>query len=572
VSGVDAASSSEPAGAGSPVGAAREPDVDVVVAGGGVAGLVIARQLARLGHSVLVVEERDTPGGLVAARTIAGVEVDAGAESFATRQGTVAALIDELGLGDDIVSPNPAGAWVTWNGGAAPLPASGLLGIPGVPLADDVRRVIGWRGSLRAYLDRLMPLLRVRPETDLGDIVRRRMGRTVLDRLVTPVVAGVHSADPSVVDVHAVAPGLTQAMTTQGSLSGAVMALREMAPAGSQVQGLRGGMHRLVQALEADCRYYGVEFRTGTRVTGVTALTPLDAAPATGADVAADAGTDATGPSSAPGGAHPELGDPAVAPVRWTVRLEGATATDDPDGADAPPSVDLSTRALVVATGFRTGLELLAAAGGGRGARGATAALPGAGAGPEPASVTIATLVLDAPALDAHPRGTGVLVAAGTPGVRAKALTHSSAKWAWLAELLPAHRHVVRLSYGRRDATAGARVGAGAGTGAGVGAGGEIEVDRETALQDASALLGVRLDDSTVAGFGTTPWHDSLAFATVGHKARVRQALAAVQEMPGLDVVGAWVSGTGLAATVAFARATASGLAAELRGERRLDR
>jgi oxygen-dependent protoporphyrinogen oxidase len=490
----------------------RRGGTDVVVIGGGVAGLVVARQLAHLGNAVTVIEARDALGGFVASHEIAGIRLDSGAESFATRKGTVAALARELGLGDDIVTPNPAGAWVAWNGGAAPLPAAGVLGIPGVPLADDVRRIIGWRGSLRAYLDRLMPLLRVRTETDLGDIVRRRMGRLVLERLVTPVVAGVHSADPSVVDVHTVAPGLTQAMTTQGSLSGAVMALREQAPAGSQVQGIAGGVHRLIEALEADCRYYGVQVRTGVRVESV--------AQETGAD---------------------DVGE-------WAITLAPADS-GGAEEAEGAGDERIAARAVIVATGFRAGLALLDAAG--------VAAVPPLRDWPEPASVTLATLVLDDARLDGHPRGSGVLVAAGTPGVAAKALTHSSAKWQWLADSLPPHRHVVRLSYGRRaDAT---------------GAVGSTTVDRSTALADASALLGVPLSDADVAGFDTTVWTESLAFATVGHKARVRQTLAAVDEVPGLDVVGAWVSGTGLAATVEHARSTASGLAAELRGDRRLD-
>src|SRR5690606_7142858 len=69
-----------------------------------------------------------------------------------------------------------------------------------------------------------------------------------------------------------------------------------------------------------------------------------------------------------------------------------------------------------------------------------------AGPVPGPARyVAIASLVLDAPALDAAPRGTGVLAQPGL--TRAKALTHASTKWDWLAQALPAGRHVVRLSY-----------------------------------------------------------------------------------------------------------------------------
>lgn len=490
-------------------------DFDVVVVGGGVAGLVAARQLAHLGTSVLLVEARSSAGGFVASQEVAGVRVDTGAESFATRKGTVAALVTELGLGADIVAPNPVGAWVMWDGGSAPLPSAGLLGIPGVPLADDVRRIIGWRGALRAYGDRLMPLVRVRKETDLGDIVRRRMGARVLERLVTPVVAGVHSADPGVVDVHTVAPGLTQAMTTQGSLSGAVMALREQAPAGSAVQGIVGGMHRLVEALEADCLYYDVHLRTSSRVT---ALAARDG--------------DGDGPDG--GG--------------WTVEV-----TPDPDAS--PYTV--TARAVVVATDFRPGLALLDEAGVARSGGGSDGDDPGAW--PEPSSVVIATVVLDEPRLDSHPRGTGVLVAPGTPGVEAKALTHSSAKWAWLADSLPAHRHVVRLSYGRRAGNADA-------------ASTPLVPDQETVLRDASTLLGVPLAAADVVGFAVTPWTDSLAFATVGHRARVRRMRAAVEQVLGLDTVGAWVSGTGLAATVEHARSVASGLAAELRGDRRLPR
>ncbi len=507
---------------------------DVVVIGGGVAGLIAARSSARAGLRVILIESSETLGGFVATQTVAGIRVDSGAESFATRGGLlrqnpadpkaqlgpVAQLIADLGIEDRIVSPNVTGAWLQLPDGAAPLPKLTILGIPGAPLATDVRRIIGWGGALRAQLDRYQPLLRVRPETDLGGIVRRRMGKRVLDRLVTPIVAGVHSAHPDLVDVHAVLPGLTTAMTRQGSLSGAVLSLIEergsTAAAGSAVAGLSGGMFTLIEALAADCERYGVEFRMGRSVAAVA----LAAAP--DPETTGLAGDD-SGAEAGPG------------PLRWRTTLAPHTADAGEDaredateaGAEATP-VAIDSRAVVVATSFRSGLALLAELGVDTGR---------VSDWPEPASVDLASIVIDDARLDIAPRGTGVLVAPGVPGVRAKALTHATSKWPWLAEAAGAGRHVLRLSYDRAaDAPEG------------------DTVTQTEALADAGTLLGLTLDEAAVAGFAVTRWNDSLAFATVGHRARVERLLAQTAEIdPSLAVVGAWVAGTGLAATIAQA-------------------
>ncbi|MEA9986117.1 protoporphyrinogen/coproporphyrinogen oxidase [Subtercola sp. RTI3] len=511
----------------------------IVVIGAGVGGLVAARELARKGFGVTLLDAADEAGGCVATHTVAGIRLDSGAESYATRGGTVARFLAEIGLADAIVSPNPAGAWVQLDGFAAPLPKNTLLGIPGVPLADDVRRIIGWSGAIRAQLDRYMPLVRVRRETDLGDIVRRRMGQKVLDRLVAPIVSGVHSAHPDLVDVHAVAPGLTAAMTTQGSLSGAVMSLIARraaaaqgarpditgasaangvagARAGSAVGGIDGGMYRLVDALVADCARLGVDVRLGSVVAGIRRV-----------------------PNNTPGQAE------------WmTVLGDGAV---------------LGSHGVVVAAGFRAALALLAsmppadaapsdlagpAASSGLGDLSEPsdlAALTRSSEWPGSSAVTLATLVLDAPALDAAPRGSGVLVAEDVTSVGAKALTHATAKWPWLARDAGPGRHVVRLSYGR---------------------GGEGQapsaVTQAQALADASTLLDTPLDETMVQGFALTEWRDSLAFATGGHRARVDELVEAIHEHPGLEVVGAWISGTGLAYVIDGSRVKASELAARL--------
>ena len=50
-----------------------------------------------------------------------------------------------------------------------------------------------------------------------------------------------------------------------------------------------------------------------------------------------------------------------------------------------------------------------------------------------PPRVDLVTLVIDDLRLDAYPRGTGMLVAPGA-GLTAKAMTHATAKWSWLAD------------------------------------------------------------------------------------------------------------------------------------------
>jgi oxygen-dependent protoporphyrinogen oxidase len=477
---------------GTTPGGGADPVHEAVVVGGGVAGLVAARELAVAGLRPLLVESRGTPGGVVGRHEVDGLRLDAGAESFATRGGVVAALADELGLTDRVVTPEPHGAWVRLPHGAGPLPRTGLLGIPADPWAPDVRRTLGAVGSLRAALDRVLPAsvgLRGDAPT-LGGLVRARMGSRVLDRLVRPVVAGVHAAEPDDVAADAVAPGLAAAVRREGSLAGAVAAMRALAPAGSAVAGFRGGLHVLVDALAADLAERGGEVRTGVAVVAVE-------------------------------------------------RADGVFAVTVRDGAAGGVTQVLRARRLVVAT--PRAVDLLA---------GVAPGLAGLHTDPG-AEIVLVTLVLDAPDLDDAPRGTGVLVARGVPGVRAKALTHATAKWGWLAQAAGPGRHVVRLSYGRAgDDAAAAALPA------------DLDALTDLARRDASAVLGVPLAASQVRASARVRWSQGLPVPSAAHRRTVQQVRAAVAQVPGLAVVGAWVSGNGLASVVPDARATAAAVAA----------
>lgn len=469
-----------------------DPGPVVVVIGGGVAGLCAARELVAAGLRVRVLESSGTLGGSVASHELAGLTLDAGAESFSTRSDTVPALARELGLGDKICTPNPVGAWLHLpglDGGstAVPLPKSGLLGIPADVRDPELSGLIGRAASVRAGLDRALPLggLLNQEQLSLGAVVRARMGPEVLKRLVAPVVGGVLSADPDDLDVDAAVPGLRAMMRKHGSLGAAVGAMRKAAPAGTAVAGLEGGMHQLVTALIQRLERDGAVLETAARVRNLV--------------------------RTADG---------------WVVTTQSDTLEAD---------------AVVVATDGPTAVDLLAPTVP-RLQEDRPAVVP---------AVALVSLVVDMPELDAAPRGTGVLVARDTPGVRAKALTHATSKWSWLAERAGPGSHVLRLSFGRGaddDDTA------------------QLPDDDlyRIALQDASVLLGVDISTTDVVDWDVVRWNNALPHATLGHRDRIARIRVAAADQRGLEMTGAWLAGTGLVSVIDNARDRGAALARRL--------
>ena len=85
-------------------------DAEVIVVGAGVAGLVVAHDLARAGVRVVVLEASDTAGGLLRRGTLGGLDLDLGAESYATRTDAVPAFVADAALDLELTAPRPGGA------------------------------------------------------------------------------------------------------------------------------------------------------------------------------------------------------------------------------------------------------------------------------------------------------------------------------------------------------------------------------------------------------------------------------------------------------------------------------
>ena len=246
----------------------------MLVIGGGIAGLVAALELARRrAPAAACWRPASSCGGVVSAHRVGGLTLDAGAESFATARPAVTELLAELGLADRIAEPNPVGAWVRHRAGAAPLPAAGLLGIPGRPMGR--RRPPGDRAARRAALlarrRAADPGRLARDGPRLGGVVRSRMGRRVLDRLVEPVAGGVYAADPDALEVAAPSrPGLPQALLRRrvAGRGGPAAARRRRAVRVGGGHPVRRPAHAGAARWSGPSRPPAAQIRTGAPVAG----------------------------------------------------------------------------------------------------------------------------------------------------------------------------------------------------------------------------------------------------------------------------------------------------------------
>ena len=359
----------------------------VVVVGAGIAGLAAAWALAGGPRPVrvLVLEAATQVGGKLGLGDVDGLSVDLGAESMLARRPEALALARAVGLGDELVTPRPAGASVWSRGALRPLPPGTLMGVPSGPdglvgllTPDETAQVVAepdtaWAASTA--------------DVDVASFVAGRVGAGVVDRLLDPLLGGVYAGRSDELSLQATVPALWAAATRGASV---VQAARTAAAAGAATRapvfaGLRGGVGRLPLAVAAALKQRGVEVLTGSTVR-----------------------------------------DLRRTPVGWRLTLGPTIAAQvvDADG-------------VVLATPAAPTSRLLAAA-----APGAATLL----AQIEYASVAIVTLLV--PRSAAGPLvGSGFLVPA-VEGRFVKAATFSSSKWAWLDDSDP-DRVALRTSVGR---------------------------------------------------------------------------------------------------------------------------
>jgi oxygen-dependent protoporphyrinogen oxidase len=252
-----------------------DPAVDLVVVGGGVAGLAAAWEAVQLDASVTVLEAAERTGGKLVTSDLhvdgSVLRIDEGADAFLARVPDAVGLCHELGLDEEFVTPATGRARVWFDGALRPLPDHHVLG---VPLDADDAEATGLLSA--AAVERL----RTEPEhpgappigdVSVGDHLGGRLGREVVDHLVGPLVGGISAGDVDRLSLEAVTPQLADAARRGGSLLRALIEQRATVDEDAPVfHGLRGGSARLVEVLSERLVTAGARVETSVDVRTVS--------------------------------------------------------------------------------------------------------------------------------------------------------------------------------------------------------------------------------------------------------------------------------------------------------------
>ncbi|MDI6910086.1 protoporphyrinogen oxidase [Nocardioides sp.] len=232
----------------------------VVVIGAGVAGLTAARDLTEAGHEVVVLESSPRVGGKLRREQVAGVTVDVGAEAMLDRRPEGTSLAARLGL--PIEHPTVAASRIWTRGRLRPLPRS-LMGIPlDLPQLEQ-SGVLSAAGLARVRAEPTLWPERFDGDVSVGDLVDRRFGPEVTDRLVEPLLGGVYAGHARLISARASVPQLLD-YASRGSVLEQAAAIPTTYDR-PVFAGIPGGMGRLVETL-ADTVARGGTVHTGATV------------------------------------------------------------------------------------------------------------------------------------------------------------------------------------------------------------------------------------------------------------------------------------------------------------------
>ncbi len=224
---------------------------EVIIIGGGIAGLAAAYELHRRGVPFLRLEREARPGGVILSEQVDGFTIDAGPDALLVQKPAAITLCRELGIGDRLFPTKlPRAAFIVRRGRLHPLPESSILGIPRDMRALAATRLFTLRGKARMAAELFVRRRRATEgDESIGSFIGRRFGREAVTYLAEPLLAGIHAGDVDRLSMRALFPRFLEAEERHGSVLRAFRQIGQRASKDGVFRSLPGGLHEIVAAL-----------------------------------------------------------------------------------------------------------------------------------------------------------------------------------------------------------------------------------------------------------------------------------------------------------------------------------
>lgn len=256
----------------------------VVIVGGGISGLACARRLAEIARErsqsfqITVLEAAGRLGGVIQTRRPdpGGFLLEEGPDSFISDKPWGLELARRLGLENELIgtAEDARRSFVLYRGRLCEVPAGFYLTVPMDARALLNLRNLSWAGKIRVALECLIPEPRCQADESVGEFLRRRVGREVVDRIAQPMIGGIYTAEIDRLSLLATFPQFKEMALRHGSLiramrkkksSRAAASASASGPRYSLFLSPRQGMSSLIRRLAESLPE--VAFKTGAAVT-----------------------------------------------------------------------------------------------------------------------------------------------------------------------------------------------------------------------------------------------------------------------------------------------------------------
>ena len=187
---------------------------DILIIGAGLTGLTTAYTLASKGKNVQILERMERPGGQILTYHEDGFTFESGPNTGSISTPEVAELFAELEKISDgkcklETAPDAAKKRLIWKGDKFHALPSGLGSAISTPLftLGDKFRILGepWRKKGE------------NPDESVGELTRRRLGKSFVDYAVDPFLSGVYAGDPNTLVTRYALPKLYNLEQNYGS-------------------------------------------------------------------------------------------------------------------------------------------------------------------------------------------------------------------------------------------------------------------------------------------------------------------------------------------------------------------